>query len=186
MKKRNFWPLYFIAIFGFTVYMIVWTIYKASQAPVIEDNSFMYKYQYVDGNYNNIMESNIKFLEKYDLSFDLNGTIFPLTTEDIKFGQRVIEKYSNHKDILNLGNNSLNIEIMDIATKEKQKIKIELVITKTMSDDSDIDLKDENFKEENRVYSTNFEIKEETNWIITGKFVVEDETGYILIKTNAR
>ena len=55
MKKRDYWPLYFIAIFAFTVYMIIWTIYKAMQAPVVEDRSFMQKYQYVDENYNNIM-----------------------------------------------------------------------------------------------------------------------------------
>ena len=61
MKKRNYWPLYFIAIFAFTVYMIIWTIYKATQVPVVEDRSFMQKYQYVDENYNNIMTSNINF-----------------------------------------------------------------------------------------------------------------------------
>lgn len=55
-----------------------------------------------------------------------------------------------------------------------------------MSDESDIELKNDNFKETNRVYETNFNLKEETNWIITGKFEVENETGYILIKTNAR
>ena len=114
MKKRNYWPLYFIAIFAFTVYMIIWTIYKAMQAPVVEDRSFMQKYQYVDENYNNIMTSNINFLEKYSLELDLNGKIFPLTTEDIKYGQRVIEKYSNHKDVLKVGENSLKILVLKL------------------------------------------------------------------------
>ena len=186
MKKRNYWPLYFIAIFAFTVYMIIWTIYKAMQAPVVEDRSFMQKYQYVDENYNNIMTSNINFLEKYSLELDLNGKIFPLTTEDIKYGQRVIEKYSNHKDVLKVGENSLKILVLNKITKEIVPINIDLLITKTMSDDSNLNLKDENFTKDKNIYTTNFSLNEETNWIITGSFKVEDETGFIFIKTNAK
>ena len=186
MKKRNYWPLYFIAIFAFTVYMIIWTIYKAMQAPVVEDRSFMQKYQYVDENYNNIMTSNINFLEKYSLELDLNGKIFPLTTEDIKYGQRVIEKYSNHKDVLKVGENSLKISVLNKITKEIVPINIDLLITKTMSDDSNLNLKDENFTKDKNIYITNFSLNEETNWIITGSFKVEDETGFIFIKTNAK
>ena len=186
MKKRNYWPLYFIAIFAFTVYMIIWTIYKATQVPVVEDRSFMQKYQYVDENYNNIMTSNINFLEKYSLELDLNGKIFPLTTEDIKYGQRVIEKYSNHKDVLKVGENSLKILVLNKITKEIVPINIDLLITKTMSDDSNLNLKDENFTKDKNIYTTNFSLNEETNWIITGSFKVEDETGFIFIKTNAK
>ena len=186
MKKRNYWPLYFIAIFAFTVYMIIWTIYKAMQAPVVEDRSFMQKYQYVDENYNNIMTSNINFLEKYSLELDLNGKIFPLTTEDIKYGQRVIEKYSSHKDVLKVGENSLKILVLNKITKEIVPINIDLLITKTMSDDSNVNLKDENFTKDKNIYTTNFSLNEETNWIITGSFKVEDETGFIFIKTNAK
>ncbi len=186
MKKRNYWPLYFIAIFAFTVYMIIWTIYKATQVPVVEDRSFMQKYQYVDENYNNIMTSNINFLEKYSLELDLNGKIFPLTTEDIKYGQRVIEKYSNHKDVLKVGENNLKISVLNKITKEIVPINIDLLITKTMSDDSNLNLKDENFTKDKNIYTTNFSLNEETNWIITGSFKVEDETGFIFIKTNAK
>lgn len=186
MKKRNYWPLYFIAIFAFTVYMIIWTIYKAMQAPVVEDRSFMQKYQYVDENYNNIMTSNINFLEKYSLELELNGKIFPLTTEDIRYGQRVIEKYSNHKDVLKVGENSLKILVLNKTTKEIVPINIDLLITKTMSDDSNLNLKDENFTKDKNIYTTNFSLNEETNWIITGSFKVENETGFIFIKTNAK
>lgn len=186
MKKRNYWPLYFIAIFAFTVYMIIWTIYKATQVPVVEDRSFMQKYQYVDENYNNIMTSNINFLEKYSLELDLNGKIFPLTTEDIKYGQRVIEKYSNHKDVLKVRENNLKISVLNKITKEIVPINIDLLITKTMSDDSNLNLKDENFTKDKNIYTTNFSLNEETNWIITGSFKVEDEIGFIFIKTNAK
>ena len=186
MKKRNYWPLYFIAIFAFTVYMIIWTIYKAMQAPVVEDRNKMKKYQYVDENYNNIMTSNINFLEKYSLELELNGKIFPLTTEDIRYGQRVIEKYSNHKDVLKVGENSLKILVLNKTTKEIIPLSIDLLITKTMSDDSNVNLKDENFTKDKNIYTTNFSLNEETNWIITGSFKVEDETGFIFIKTNAK
>ena len=186
MKKRNYWPLYFIAIFAFTVYMIIWTIYKATQVPVVEDRSFMQKYQYVDENYNNIMTSNINFLEKYSLELDLNGKNFPLTTEGIKYGQRVIEKYSNHKDVLKVGENNLKISVLNKITKEIVPINTDLLITKTMSDDSNLNLKDENFTKDKNIYTTNFSLNEETNWIITGSFKVEDETGFIFIKTNAK
>ena len=55
-----------------------------------------------------------------------------------------------------------------------------------MSDDSNLNLKDENFTKDKNIYTTNFNLNEETNWIITGSFKVEDETGFIFIKTNAK
>lgn len=186
MNKRNYWPLFFIGIFSFVFSMIIWTIYKATQAPVIEDKSFMHKYQYVDDNYNDIMNSNIDFLQKYTFQFDLNGKVFPLTTEDIKYGQRVIEKYSNHKDILNVGKNELKVFILDKNTNQKVESNIDLIVTKTMSNESDINLKNDNFSNEKNIYSTNFDLTEPTNWIITGSFKVEDKTGFIFIKTNAK
>ena len=140
----------------------------------------------LDENYNNIMTSNINFLEKYSLELELNGKIFPLTTEDIRYGQRVIEKYSNHKDVLKVGENSLKILVLNKTTKEIVPINIDLLITKTMSDDSNLNLKDENFTKDKNIYTTNFSLNEETNWIITGSFKVEDETGFIFIKTNAK
>lgn len=186
MKKRNYWPLFFIALFGFTVYMIVWTIVQASKAPVIEDKSFIKKYQFVDENYNNIMNSNLYFLEKYSLEFDLNGNIFPLTTEDIKFGQRVIEKYSIHKDSLKLGENSLKVFVIDKATNSKVSLDIDLIVTKNMSNDGEVSLKNDNFENIQNTYTTKFEINDPVNWIITGSFKIEDSIGYIFIKTNAK
>lgn len=186
MKERNYWPLFFIAIFAFTVYMIIWTIIQAMNAPVIEDRSFMQKYQYVDENYNDIMNANIDFLEKYKLELNLNGKIFPLTTEDIKFGQRVIEKYSQHKDNLKIGENSILLTVTEINTQKTIPISFDILITKTMTNENDIDLNSKEFKEDNGVYSSNFIISEKTNWIITGKIKTEDKEGYIFIKTNAR
>ena len=183
--KRNYWPLFFIGIFGFTFSMIVWTIKSAVSVPVVEDKSFMKKYQYVDDNYNQIMDSNKLFLSKYNFELELNGFKFPLTTEDIKFSQRVIEKVSAHKDALKVGQNNIKIVATDKITNEKKNINIEIVVSKTISNDSDLILKDENFSVDNNTYNSTFEIKEANNWLITGSFTIDGILGYIYIKTNA-
>ena len=183
--KRNYWPLFFIGIFGFTIAMIIWTIKSAVSVPVVEDRSFMKKYQDVDDHYNEIMDSNKLFLSKYDFELTLNGKAFPLTTEDIKYSQRVMEKISQHKNTLKIGQNDIKIVVLDKITKNKKDINIELVISKTISNDSDIILKNENFQNNIGIYNSLFEIKEENNWIITGSFTVDGIVGYLYIKTNA-
>lgn len=183
--KRNYWPLFFIAIFSFVFSMIVWTVKSAVSVPVIEDKSFMKKYQDVDANYNDMMISNERFLSKYDFELYLNDKKFTLTTEDIKYSQRVMEKYSQHKDILKVGNNSLNIIVIDKITKEKKDINIELEVSKSISADADLILKNEQFKNNDKTFNSIFELKDETNWIITGSFVVDGINGYIYIRTNA-
>ena len=174
--KRNYWPIFFIGIFTFVFSMIVWTVKSAVSLPVIEDHSFMKKYQDVDENYNNMMTSNNLFLSKYNFELNLNERKFDLTTADIKYSQRVVEKYSEHKDALKDGKNNLKIIVTDKITNEKKDVKIQLVISKTISADSDMILNNDN---------SSFEIKEPNNWIITGDFIVDGIVGYIFIKTNA-
>lgn len=186
MKKRNYWPLFFIGIFSFVFSMIIWTIVQTSKASLDADLSFMKKYQDVDENYNTIIESNMNFLSKYDLQFIVNGKDFGLTTEDIRYGQRVIEKHSQHKDLLKLGENELEIKAVSKDLNQAQDIKIELVITKAMSNDSDIVLNDESFENSQNSYTTKFNIDKETNWNITGSIATANSTGYIFIKTNAK
>ena len=183
--KRNYWPLLFIGIFSFTLVMIIWTIRSAINVPVIEDQSFMKKYQEVDDNYNNMMDSNTLFNSKYNLEFFINDREFDLTTEDIKFSQRVMEKFSDHKNLLKIGENSLKLIVRDKVTNEKKDVLINLTLSKAISNDSDKILNNENFINEEKIYSSKFEIKEENNWIITGDFIVDGINGYIYIKTNA-
>ncbi|MBP9490561.1 MAG: hypothetical protein KBE77_03860 [Aliarcobacter sp.] len=183
--KRNYWPLFFIGIFSFVFGMIIWTVKSAVSVPVIEDRSFMKKYQDVDEHYNEMMTSNAVFSSKYNFELSVNEKIFGLTTDDIKLAQRVIEKYSLHKDILKIGQNSLKIVVTDKITKEKKDVIIELVVSKTISADSDMILNNENFTANDKIYNSTFELKEENNWIITGSFIVDGITGYIYIKTNA-
>ena len=185
--KRNYWPLLFIGIFGFTFSMIVWTVKSAINVPVIEDHSFMKKYQDVDENYNIMMDSNSLFKSKYNVEFDVNNKKFDLTTEDIKYSQRVIEKISLHKNLLKIGNNSLKLIITDKINNEKKDVNINIVITKSISNDSDKILTNNDFMtdDNDKIYTSSFEIKDENNWIITGTFEVDGIIGYIYIKTNA-
>ena len=185
MKKRNYWPLFFIGIFSFVFSMIIWTIMSAVSVPVIEDRSFMKKYQDVDENYNNMMDSNSAFLDKYSFELYLNEKKFDLSTTDMMYAQRVIEKHSKHKDSLKVGENSLKIVIIDKQTNKKKDVDVSLIVTKSIADDSDIVLNSEKFINDNKIYSTKFEIKESNNWIISGSFKVGENIGYIFIKTNA-
>ena len=183
--KRNYWPLLFIGIFSFTFAMIIWTINSAVKVPVHEDRSFIKTYQDVDMNYNNIMNSNKDFKVKYKMAIKLNDKKVEFSTEDIKYSQRVLEKISQHKNLLKKGNNTLVLEAIDKQTNEKKKIDIALKITKSISDKDDIDLVTSDFSNNEKTYSSIFEIKEENNWNITGSFTIDGSIGYIFIKTNA-
>jgi hypothetical protein len=183
--KRNYWPLLFIGIFTFTFYMIIWTVRSAIAEPVIEDHSFMQKYQDVEENYNNMMDSNVLFKSKYNFDLYINDKNFALTTDDIKLSRRAIEKFSINKNLLKVGKNSLKLVVTDKITNEKKDIKIDLAISKTISNDSDKVLTNNDFIVNDKTYTSDFDIKVENNWIITGSFLVDGITGYIYIKTNA-
>lgn len=184
--KRNYWPLFFIGIFSFVFSMIIWTIVSATSVPVQEDYSFMKKYQDVDDHYNEIILANDSFLKKYDFYFFVNKKRVELTTQDIKYSQRVLEKISKHKDLLVVGDNELEISIINKDTKQNEAIEIMLVITKSSTNDEDIVLNNTTFTNENNVYKTKFNISQENNWNITGNIKTASEVGSLFIKTNAK
>jgi len=183
--KRNYWPLFFIGIFSLTFSMIIWTIVSSTKIQIVEDRSFMKKYQEVDAHFNDIMISNEIFTKKYDLEFYVNSKKFDLTTQDIMYSQRVLEKISKHKNLLKLGSNDVKIIVNNKQTKQKEEIKISLKFTKSNANTSDMILTNLDFKDENKQYNTTVEINEENNWNITGVFEVNGDKGYIYIKTNA-
>ena len=183
--KRNYWPLLFIGIFSFTFGMIVWTIMSAVKLPVNEDESFLKSYQDVDVNYNKMMYSNKSFNEKYELKLVINSKEFGLTTEDIKYSQRVLEKKSKHKDVLKKGDNNLSLKIIDKKTNEVKNAEVTLKVTKSSTSKLDIILLTKDFINQNDNLVTKFNLPEENNWNITGSFEIDGEIGYIYIKTNA-
>jgi hypothetical protein len=182
--KRNYWPFLFIGIFSFTLYMIIWTIYNSTQSPVYQDQSFLNSYQNVDGNFNEIAFSNQNFLEKYDFELKVNEQTFGLSYEDIFYSQRVIEAKSEHKNALNIENNQISITIKDKVTKQvisNAKISVRVMIP--TNNDNDLDLED--FKFSNDIYSTTFSLPNKGNYNITGVISIDNNKGYIFLKTNA-
>ncbi len=183
--KRNYWPLFFIAIFGFSFYMIVWTIYSAIKVPVHEDDAFFKKYQDVDENYNKIIESNKKFLSKYDFKVILNNKNYDLGTNDIFLSQRVIEKRQTHRNILQVGENSIKVSIKDKIGNSIDNVKIKFRVTKATNNNSIIDLYEDSFVFNNEVYSSKVTVPNVGNWNIIATFEKDDSKGYLFIKTNA-
>ncbi len=182
--KRNYWPFLFIGIFSFTLYMIIWTIYNSTQSPVYQDQSFLNSYQNVDGNFNEIAFSNKNFLEKYDFELKVNEQSFGLSFEDIYYSQRVIEAKSEHKNALNVQNNQLSIIIKDKLTHQvinNAKISVRVMVPTNNSNDLDL----EDFKFSDDIYSTTFSLPNKGNFNITGVITIDNDKGYIFLKTNA-
>ncbi len=181
-KKRNYWPLLFIGIFTFTLVMIIYTIVSAVKTPVHEDKTFLLSYHNIDANFNKIMEANEDFIKKYDFSISINKKSFPLSTEDLFYSQRVLEKKSLHKDLLKKGSNTILIEIRNKQTKELLSFDLDFRLTKATNNTSDMDFSNKDVK----TSKTDLIIPIEGNWNITGKVTMKDGSiGSFYIKTNA-
>lgn len=175
--KRNYWPLLFIGLFTFTLGMIVWTIVSAVNTPVHEDKTFLKSYQNVDDSFNDILESNHAFTQKYDFSIQINQHTFGLTTEDIFYSQRVLQERSQHKNLLKKGENRIIIILKDKQGNVIDDANLNFRVTKATNNKSDMDFKDNEVK---------VNIPIQGNWNITGTIETKDgQKGYFYIKTNA-
>ncbi|NQY52558.1 MAG: hypothetical protein HRT42_03190 [Campylobacteraceae bacterium] len=186
MKKRNYWPLFFIGIFTFTLGMIFWTIKSAINTPVNEDETFLVSYHHLDENFNNIMASNEEFKKSYTFILNINGKELELTTSDIYASQRIIEKKSKHKDMYKLGNNIISISVQDKDNKALDNLEINFSITVATNNKSDINLSNKDLEYKNNKYVTIVKIPKVGNWNITGSVKTQDgNKGYFFIKSNA-
>jgi hypothetical protein len=183
MKKRNLWPLLFIAIFGFTFSMIVWTVTSAINTPVHEDKSFLSSYHNLDDGYNDIVDSNEDFSKKYNSEIIINGHSFKnLPLSDVFLSQRVIDKKSLHKDIFKVGSNNISFVITNKDNKRVDNAIINFKVTRGTNSYSDIDISNK----ENKVNTFSFDLTKGGNWNITGTIDTDDgEKGYFFIKSNA-
>jgi hypothetical protein len=185
IEKYKLWLAFFIAIFMGTFSMIIWTIYSSAKADIHEDRSFLSTYQNVDDQFNQMVIDNSKFLKAYNIEFDINGNKTSLDIKDIFLAQRVLENKPTHKDFLKQGKNKV---IITISSKEGKKIEnpsIELLITRSTTNKSDIVLN--SFKPSiGGRFSSEFDINELGNWNITGKVITKDNKGYIYLKTNVK
>ncbi|RXJ88574.1 hypothetical protein CRV01_12585 [Arcobacter sp. CECT 8983] len=186
MKKRNYWPLFFVGIFSFTFSMIVWTIYSAVNTPVHEDETFLKKYQYLDEHYNDVVTSNKSFLSKYDFEIVFNDKKeFGLVIDDMFKGQRVIEKTSAHKKSFVKGKNKVAIIVRDKAGNIVDNLGINFRVSRPTNHKFTMDFKTEDFKFEDGKYIKYFELPLKGNWNVTGNFKASDDIGYLYIKSDA-
>lgn len=175
--KRNYWPLLFIGIFTFTLGMIIWTIVSAVNTPVNEDKTFLQSYQNIDNNFNDILMLNEKFKKKYDFKITINNRTFGLTTEDIFYSQRVLEKKTTHKNLLKKGENSILVKLYDKKQNEIKNTIVNFRVTKATNNKSDMDFDK---------FDVKVNIPIQGNWNITGSIETENgDKGYFYIKTNA-
>ncbi len=183
--KRNYWPLLFISIFSFTLGMIIWTIMSAIKVPVHEDETFLKSYHDLDRDFNDVVESNKKFIAKYDFKIIINKNEFDLQISDMFLSQRVIEDKSNHKDIFINGKNNIQLVVKDKNGKEMNNVVISLRISRPTNHKSTVDFTNKEFKLDNNIYDLEVDLPLKGNWNITGNFKVASDTGYLLIKSNA-
>lgn len=182
IQKYHFWLLFFFVIFGFTFAMIIWTIKSASSVPVFEDKSFMKGYHDVDEGFNDMMLSNHKFNQLFDTEISINKTTIGIEISDVFYGQRSLEK-SKNRNILQLGNNPIDIKIIDKQSGNAvENAKINLQITRAIQDTNDMALKDIPFH--NGSYPSSVTLTEVGNWNITGAIEIGENKGYFFIKTN--
>ena len=184
VKKYRLWLLFFFLIFGFTFGMIIWTIKSTVSTPVYEDNSFLSSYHIVDSDYNSMMSDNQKFLRKYEINFNINGHNVGLVVKDIFLGQRSLEKEHIDRDFLKVGDNTIKVSIIDKSnSKAISNAKIELLLTRAIENNGDIDIKDFIFKD--KLYYTTVKVPFKGHWNLTGRVTVNNMRGYFFIKTNA-
>ncbi len=184
--KRNYWPLFFIGIFTFTIGMIVWTISSAIKTPVHEDESFLISYHNLDRDFNKIVESNLEFLKDYDFILSINSKKLELDIQDVYYSQRVLDKKSLHKDVYTVGDNSIILLVKNKKTQENESIKIKFNISRATNSYSDLNYDNTSLEQKNNTYSTMLTIDKAGNLNITG--FVETKTGkkgYFFIKSNA-
>ena len=185
LQKYHLWLLFFFIIFGFTFGMIIWTVKSAVDTPVYEDKSFLSSYHVVDNDYNKMIEDNKKFIQKYDVLFDINGHKVGLDLSDIFLGQRSLKKEHKHRNFLRVGENRIIISIKDKKSLQDIKdAKIELLLTRAIEDNGDLEIKSFDFKD--GFYINSFKVPIKGHWNLTGKISIGDDIGYFFIKTDTK
>lgn len=185
IQKYHFWLGFFFFIFGITFAMIIWTVKSAVNTPVYEDRSFMTSYQDVDYNYNDMINANRAFNEKYTTEVSINNNKRGLEISDILYGQRSLKKMSKNQNLLLVGENYLSLSIRDKNSKKIVKdANITFQITRPIVDKEDILLN--NFILKNGLYKSFFNIDNRGHWNIIAKVIVGRDRGYLYVKTKTK
>jgi len=180
--KRNYWPVFFILIFLYTLFMVFWTLHATMITPVNDDDSFLTAYHKVDKNFNNYIQANKLIKEKYNVTLLVNNHKRKLDFEDVFYGQRVIDKSKKFRKILKDGKNIIEVKITDKQGKAIKNVKIKMRVNIATDDKLDIDLN--NFVFEKQSYIKRFSLPHKGNWNITGVFDIQGHKAYLFLKTN--
>lgn len=180
-KKKNYWPYLFIGIFGFTLYMIGWTIYQSTLIETYEDDAFANKHQEVDENFNLIAQNTAQFLSLYDISLLSNNKEVSLDYQDAFLRQAA--KNKSHSDLFKLGDNNISIIIKAKNGDVVTQATIKSIFTSATSHKEKQTL--ENFVFSNGAYNTTVKVNSVGNFNFTGEVSVGEHKGYFFIKTNA-
>lgn len=183
LSKRTIYTI-FLAKFLFSLALIFWTIKMTLGAGVglDDDNTFLSTYKNVDDNYNNIILNNRSFSNQYDLQIIINGNIIDgLSYGDIYLSQRVIKERKIRKNMINIGDNTISLKIIDKITKksiDNINAKIVLTMPSTHKYDTTVNITDQN--------QNQFEINKKSYWNIMGSIKIKENEGHFYIKTNAK
>jgi len=182
MSKKTVYSL-FVAKFVFSLAMIFWTIKMTLGAGVgtDDDNTFQAYYHDVDANYNEIVVDNHKFAALYNIDVKINDyQLDTLDYNDIYLSQRVIDKRTDRKNILTVGeNNSVDVKVYDKSTNQLVSSKSSIVFTMPSTHKYDQKVELENTKK------SNVKIEKKSYWNINGSIEVNGLKGHFYIKTNA-
>lgn len=173
----------FIIKFLFGLGLIIWTVMVTMSSDVGEDvdNAFLSTYHKVDRQFNDMVISNAKFENKYDIKFYFNDNIIDkLIIKDVFLSQRVIKKRTKNKNLLKLGKNSLKYIVTRKDGQNISNIKLNMLVTMTTNHTYDKTLDFDNTMLES------FDIAKQGYWNITGIIEIGEDKGYFFIKTNAQ
>lgn len=172
----------FIIKFLFGLGLIIWTVMVTMSSDVGEDvdNAFLSTYHKVDHQFNDMVISNARFENKYDIKFIFNDNIIDtLIVKDVFLSQRVIKKRKDNKNLLKLGKNDLQYRVSRKDGKKISNVKLNILVTMTTNH-----IYDKKLNFDNRALES-FEIAKQGYWNITGIIEIGDDKGYFFIKTNA-
>ena len=158
-SKKSFWP-YGIAIsLSLVAAACVYNVQLAMQHPVEYDTYFLTKKQYLDDNINELLASQKKFNEKYQVTINYG-----------KFKEK---------------NNSIDIKITEkISKKAITDAKFELLITRPDVSTFDIRPKFMGIKNDRYIFES-FDINKKGRWQILFKSTIGQLTSFVKQETYA-
>ncbi|QOG12617.1 hypothetical protein [Arcobacter sp. FWKO B] len=182
----NWSAIHIISLFMIGFSLVMWTVYNASKLPVQLDQSFFETKKEIDDKFNNMLESNVVFNEKYDTKFVYNGVNeASLDVSEIFLSQTVIQERGTHRNFLKVGENTIEIFIKDKNSNiVPENVDIHTMVTIASNNTNDIDLT--NFEFIDGRYISTFEVPRVANWNVNGIITIGEDKGYFLIKTNAK